>query len=158
MVKVFIEISYFVIICHSIAVAIGHSRRSTTALTESSQCEVPPSVYEHRLPTMSFSWASELSPCHSHSNACSLQLQIPLPWLHYRSISLRHSAFVNYCLHFHWLRSPRRQINSVSFSPQTNYTDWATATSRRNFCQLLWIEKCRLVSATDPPQSLISVF
>jgi hypothetical protein len=46
----------------------------------------------------------------------------------------------------------------VALNPQTNYTDWATATCRRNQCQLLRIERCRVFSAANPPLSLISVF
>jgi hypothetical protein len=43
-----------------------------------------------------------------------------------------------------------KQTNSVAFSPQANYTDWATATCRRNLVPTLWIEGCRVVSAADP--------
>jgi hypothetical protein len=46
----------------------------------------------------------------------------------------------------------QKQTNSVALSPRANYTDWATATCRRN-CQLLWIEGCRVVSAADPLRS-----
>jgi hypothetical protein len=54
-------------------------------------------------------------------------------------------------------RENKTKINSVALSPRANYTDWATATCRRNLVQLLWIERCRVVSAVDPPRSLISV-
>jgi hypothetical protein len=39
---------------------------------------------------------------------------------------------------------------SVATSPQANYTDWATATYWRNLVPLLWVEGCRVVSAADP--------
>jgi hypothetical protein len=42
------------------------------------------------------------------------------------------------------------KTNSVALSPQAKYTDWATATCRRNLVPN--------VSATYPPRSLISVF
>ena len=35
-------------------------------------------------------------------------------------------------------------------SPQANYTDRAAAAGRRSYCQLLRIEGCHVVSATDP--------
>jgi hypothetical protein len=35
----------------------------------------------------------------------------------------------------------------------SDYTDRATAACRRNQCQLLWIEGCRVVSAVDPQGS-----
>ena len=43
-------------------------------------------------------------------------------------------------------------------SPRANYTERAAAAGRRSECQLLWIEGCLVVSATDPPRPLISVF
>jgi hypothetical protein len=52
----------------------------------------------------------------------------------------------------------KKTTNSVALSSRANYTDWATATYRRNLVQLLWIEGCRVVSAADPLRSLISVF
>jgi hypothetical protein len=36
--------------------------------------------------------------------------------------------------------SKTKKLNSVAFSPQTNYTDRATAACRRSYCQLLRIE------------------
>jgi hypothetical protein len=48
---------------------------------------------------------------------------------------------VEYYLHFdihlegemlHYVQEQTQQTNSVVFSPQANYTDWATATYRRN--------------------------
>jgi hypothetical protein len=54
-----------------------------------------------------------------------------------------------------WFSLPHKK-NSVTISPQGNYTDWATATCRRNFWrQLLWIEGCRVVSAAHLLRSLI---
>jgi hypothetical protein len=44
----------------------------------------------------------------------------------------------------------KNKTNSVALSPRGNYIDWATATCRRNYCQLLWIEGRRVVNATDP--------
>ena len=35
-------------------------------------------------------------------------------------------------------------------SPRANYTDRAAAAGRRSLCQLLRIEGCQVVSATDP--------
>jgi hypothetical protein len=49
------------------------------------------------------------------------------------------------------------KTNSVAFIPQANYTDWATATCRRNFVANLLIEGLHVVSAAEPPRQLISV-
>ena len=35
-------------------------------------------------------------------------------------------------------------------SPRANYTDRAAAAGRRSLCQLLRVEGCHVVSATDP--------
>jgi hypothetical protein len=48
--------------------------------------------------------------------------------------------------------------NSVALSPRANYTDWRPPLVDEIECQLLRIEGCRVVSAADPPRSLISVF
>jgi hypothetical protein len=50
------------------------------------------------------------------------------------------------------------KTNSVTLSPQANYTDWPTVTCPRNLVPNLWIKGCRVVSAADPLRSLISVF
>jgi hypothetical protein len=64
-----------------------------------------------------------------------------------------------------WSNSPsgkatekNNRTNSVDFSPQANYTEWATATCWRNLVPTLWIEGSSVVSAAVPPRSLISVF
>ena len=43
-------------------------------------------------------------------------------------------------------------------SPRANYTDRAAAAGQRSWCQLLRIEGCHVVSATDPHEPLISIF
>jgi hypothetical protein len=43
-----------------------------------------------------------------------------------------------------------QRTNSIAFSPQAIYTEWAAAASRRSQWQILWAEGCRVVSATDP--------
>jgi hypothetical protein len=48
------------------------------------------------------------------------------------------------------------KTNSVDLSPQANYTDWATVTSRRNLVPTF--VGCRVVSATDHLRLWISVF
>jgi hypothetical protein len=55
-----------------------------------------------------------------------------------------------------WLRYER--TNSVALSPRAYYTDWATATCRRNLVSTFVDRGCRVVSAADPLRSLISVF
>jgi hypothetical protein len=55
-------------------------------------------------------------------------------------------------------KQTNKQTNSVALSPQANYTDKRPPLVDEIQCQLLWIEGCRVVSAADPPQSLISVF
>jgi hypothetical protein len=53
---------------------------------------------------------------------------------------------------------PPNKTISVALSPQANYTDRSAVTCRRTYCQFFWVEGCRVVSAADPPRSLISVF
>jgi hypothetical protein len=36
--------------------------------------------------------------------------------------------------------------NSMAFSPQANYADWAASDCRWSFCQLLWVEGCLMFS------------
>lgn len=40
--------------------------------------------------------------------------------------------------------------NSVPSSPHENYTDKVVADGQRSWCQLLWVEGCRVGSATGP--------
>jgi hypothetical protein len=55
------------------------------------------------------------------------------------------------------ITNKKKQTNFVALSPRANYTNWATATCRRNLVPTLWIEGCPVVSAADPLRSLISV-
>jgi hypothetical protein len=57
---------------------------------------------------------------------------------------------------FKWasIARSKTKADSVAFSPQANYTDWATATCWQNLGQLLRIEGCRVVSTEDPPGPL----
>jgi hypothetical protein len=61
-----------------------------------------------------------------------------------------------------WFELKRRtrgqKTNSVAFSLQANYTDWATATCRRNLVPNLRIEGCRVVSAADPSRPLMNTW
>jgi hypothetical protein len=43
---------------------------------------------------------------------------------------------------------PTNQLRGLS--PRAKYTNRTTAACRRNWCQLLRIEECRMVRATDP--------
>jgi hypothetical protein len=51
----------------------------------------------------------------------------------------------------------KQKTNSVAFSLQANYTDWATATCWRNLVPTFADRGVSRVRATDPPRSLISV-
>jgi hypothetical protein len=46
---------------------------------------------------------------------------------------------------------PSKNLNSVVFSPQANYTDRATAACRRSYCQLLRIEGVAWSAQRIPP-------
>jgi hypothetical protein len=74
-------------------------------------------------------------------------------WFSLLCFTLRHKSYISNFVY----RICNKQTNSVALSPRANYTDWATATCRRNLMSTLWIEGCRVVSASDPLRSLISV-
>jgi hypothetical protein len=42
----------------------------------------------------------------------------------------------------------------VAFSPQVNYTDWATANCWRILVPNLWMEECRVDSSADNPSNI----
>jgi hypothetical protein len=67
------------------------------------------------------------------------------------------AATSNLAVYFPYLLV-HKQTNSVALSPQANYTDWATATYRRNLVPNFVDRGCRVVRAVDPLRSLISVF
>jgi hypothetical protein len=43
-----------------------------------------------------------------------------------------------------------KKLTLHCLSPRANYTDWATAASRRRDCQLFADRRCHVVSVTDP--------
>jgi hypothetical protein len=47
-------------------------------------------------------------------------------------------------------RPYKSKNNSVVLSPQANYNDRAAATCLQNQCQLLFVDRCCVVSATGP--------
>jgi hypothetical protein len=54
--------------------------------------------------------------------------------------------------------SREQKTKFVTFSPQANSTDWATAASRQIYCQLLRLEDCEAVRVTGPSRQLILAF
>jgi hypothetical protein len=53
---------------------------------------------------------------------------------------------------YQWIK----QKISVAISLQAKYTDLAAAICRRSWCQLLRVDRCRVVSAMGPARPLIS--
>jgi hypothetical protein len=74
--------------------------------------------------------------------------QTPWPLIRERTIPTKMFNLVRGCVQRTILMRYKNETNAVAFGPQEIYTNRAAATCRRNLCQLLWLEGCRLVSGT----------
>ena len=81
----------------------------------------------------------------NYSRVSSVKTQL----IYCKSINvLLHYQFEHFLIIFGYILI---YINSLrGLSPQANYTDRAAAAVRRSKCQLLRIEGCHVVNATDP--------
>jgi hypothetical protein len=89
--------------------------------------------------------AHERSPCHTTVPLYHTEAAQPMV----SSLSTQTDQPSNR-MKLHFLSKKQKTNKLHGLSPRANYTDRATAASRRSGCQLLRIKGCHVVSVTDP--------
>jgi hypothetical protein len=113
-------------------------------------------TYDLRIVSDEINYISKLARMSGSVSVCYFQITLMYPLLRslpsYSTVHRNHTTQTALCFCLVG-PSPRILVLTHSlrdFSPRANYTDRATATCRRSWCQLLRIEGCRMVSAADP--------